>query len=73
MAGPLDEYRFDQLDRRLDKIEAKFDERLSELFEKTSALRVDLVSLQIRAGMWGAIAGVIPAILTALLLWIRNP
>lgn len=36
-----------------------------ELGEKIDALRVDVVALKVKAGLWGAVAGVIPAAIAA--------
>lgn len=41
------------------------DERMSRVEEGVVLVRLDVVSLKVRAGVWGAIAGMIPAMVGA--------
>ena len=52
----------------LDKL-AAHGERLGCIDKKVSDLRVDLAALKIRAGLWGAIAGALPALVVAV-MWV---
>lgn len=47
---------------RLSKLEAD----IHDLDNKVTMLRIDLAQLKVKAGMWGAIAGMVPAAVTAI-------
>jgi hypothetical protein len=40
--------------------------RVDGLDEKLTLIRIDVAQLKVKAGIWGAAAGMIPAIVTAL-------
>lgn len=50
----------------------KIDDRLDRIEKRLSELEVDLVSVRIKAGLWGALAGAVPMGITAFLLWMKN-
>lgn len=47
---------------KLDRLEND----LEALDEKVTLLRIDVAQLKVKAGMWGAVAGMVPALVTAL-------
>ena len=49
----------------MDKLET-LEERVDGLDEKLTLIRIDVAQLKVKAGIWGAAAGMIPAIVTAL-------
>lgn len=53
--------KLDEQDKRLDSIE-----------EKLVLLRIDVAQLKIKAGVWGAAAGMMPALITALVVFIQG-
>lgn len=50
----------------LNKIDA-LEKDIIALDEKVTLLRIDVAQLKVKAGMWGAIAGMVPALITAFL------
>jgi hypothetical protein len=50
---------------RLDLIERD----ITALDDKVTMLRIDVAQLKVKAGMWGAVAGCVPALVTALVAW----
>jgi hypothetical protein len=46
------------------------DEKVNHMDEKLTLVRIDVAALKVKAGIWGAAAGMIPAIITALAVWI---
>lgn len=46
--------------KRLDGL----DERVDSVDEKVVLLRIDVAQLKVKAGIWGAAAGMIPALVT---------
>lgn len=47
---------------RLDELERD----IRQLDDKVTLLRIDVAQLKVKAGMWGAVAGMVPALITAL-------
>lgn len=50
---------------RLDELEGD----IRALDEKVTLLRIDVAQLKIKAGMWGAIAGMVPALVAVLVAY----
>lgn len=46
---------------KLDQLERD----IIDLDEKVTLLRIDVAQLKVKAGMWGAVAGMVPALITA--------
>lgn len=42
-----------------------------KMAEEVHLIRQDIIRLQVRAGMMGALAGVLPGAITALLMWLN--
>lgn len=40
--------------------------------EKVTLLRIDVAQLKVKAGMWGAVAGMVPALVTAFVAFTSN-
>lgn len=57
--------------RRLEEIHDEHEERdevrFSKINETLASIRADIASLKVRSGVWGAVAGAIPAIVV--LVW----
>ena len=49
----------------LNRLEA-LERDISSLDDKVTLLRIDVGQLKVKAGMWGAIAGAVPALVVAL-------
>lgn len=49
----------------MNKLET-LEDRVDGLDEKLTLIRIDVAQLKVKAGIWGAAAGMIPAIVTAL-------
>lgn len=49
----------------MDKLET-LEDRVDGLDEKLTLIRIDVAQLKVKAGIWGAAAGMVPAIVTAL-------
>jgi hypothetical protein len=49
----------------MDKLDT-LEERVDALDEKLTLVRIDVAGLKVRAGVWGAVAGMIPALVTSL-------
>lgn len=47
-------------------------QRLDRIEREVSIIKVENRALEIKAGLWGALAGAIPTALAALLLWLRS-
>lgn len=47
----------------------ELDADIKALDEKVTLLRIDVAQLKIKAGIWGAVAGMIPGIISAVLLF----
>jgi hypothetical protein len=47
------------------KVDA-LDEKVESLDEKVTLVRIDVAQLKVKAGIWGAAAGMIPALITGL-------
>lgn len=56
----------------MDKLET-LEEEILALEEQVTLIRIDLAQLKVKAGMWGAVAGVIPALVTALIAFGGTP
>lgn len=54
-------YRLNDMSRRLDLLTTSM-----------TRMETEVTSLKVRAGLWGAIAGAIPALLGALLLFLKG-
>ncbi len=49
----------------MDKLET-LEDRIDAVDEKVVLLRIDVAQLKVKAGIWGAAAGMIPALVTGL-------
>lgn len=49
----------------LDKLET-LESRIDHIDETLILVRIDVAKLKVKAGMWGAVAGMVPALVTAL-------
>lgn len=47
-------------------------EQLKEIHENIRRIELDLLTLKLKAGMWGAIAGALPALITALVIYMKG-
>ena len=56
----------------LAKVEA-LDKRVEGIDEKLTLVRIDVAQLKIKAGIWGAAAGMIPALVTGLAVLFGGP
>ena len=45
---------------------------IQTLDEKLTMLRIDVAQLKVKAGVWGAAAGMIPAVITALAIFVAG-
>ncbi len=52
--------------QKVDDLDAK----VNHMDEKLTLVRIDVAALKVKAGIWGAAAGMVPAIVTALAVWI---
>lgn len=48
------------------------DERFEKLHETLEGIRSDISSLKFRSGVWGALAGMIPALAVLLVLYLES-
>ena len=55
----------------LDKLES-LEHGLDELRGEVVAVRIDVATLKVKAGMWGAAFGMVPALITALVAFISG-
>lgn len=46
--------------------------RLDGVDEKLVLVRIDVAQLKVKAGMWGAAAGLIPALVTAFVVFVQG-
>jgi hypothetical protein len=53
---------------KLDTLE----DRVDALDDKLTLVRIDVAGLKVRAGIWGAVAGLIPALVTSLAVLTGN-
>lgn len=49
----------------MDKLET-LEDRIDSVDEKVVLLRIDVAQLKVKAGVWGAAAGMVPALVTGL-------
>lgn len=63
--------KLDSIEKSLAKMETAFEVRLGSLEKNQIALRVSVAGLQVKAGVWGAVAGMIPAGV-AILYWVMQ-
>jgi hypothetical protein len=49
----------------MDKLET-LEDRIDSVDEKVVLLRIDVAQLKVKAGIWGAAAGMVPALITGL-------
>ena len=50
-----------------EKVENKIEVLLDRLHKDTTSIRVEVAKLQVKAGIWGALAGVITALVAVLM------
>ena len=55
----------------LDKLET-LEQRVDAVDEKVVLVRIDVAQLKVKSGMWGAAAGFIPALVTALVVFLSG-
>jgi hypothetical protein len=51
---------------------AEIKQEVNDLTEIVVLARIDIATLKVKAGMWGAAAGMIPAILTAIVAYVAG-
>lgn len=56
--------------QRLQSRDARIEERLEKIIRAQEALRIDIAGLQVRSGVWGAVAGLVPVLLALAMLLI---
>lgn len=63
---------FKTLNEKIDEINADNKKEHSEIFSKLNAMAADIAALKVKSGVWGFIAGAIPASITFVILYIRS-
>jgi len=61
----------DKLDEHSESLKSLGDEMNSIRIKDVPALQVEIAMLKIKAGMWGAIAGMVPAALAVVYIWLQ--
>jgi len=55
----------------LDKLDS-LEQGLEELRGEVVSVRIDVATLKVKAGIWGGVAGMIPALITALIAFLAG-
>lgn len=55
----------------LGKLE-QVDSDIKELERQVTLLRIDFAQQKVKAGMWGAVAGMVPALVAVLAIWVAG-
>ena len=63
---------FKTLNEKIDEINKDNKEEHGEIFSKLNAMAADIAALKVKSGVWGFIAGAIPASITFIVLYIRS-
>lgn len=66
------ELHFKTLNEKIDKIDKDNERDHGEFFSKINKLTADVAALKVKSGVWGFIAGAIPASITFVILYIRS-
>ena len=64
--------RLDDLKDRVGRLDERQQQEGRDTRQEITSLRVVVAGLKVKAGVWGAVAGFLPA-LAALLLWLLKP
>ncbi len=66
------ELHFKTIHEKIDGINEDNKKAHGEIFTKLNAMAADIVALKVKSGVWGFIAGAIPASITFIVLYIRS-
>ena len=66
------ELHFKTLNEKIDKIDKDNERDHGKFFYKINKLTADVAALKVKSGVWGFIAGAIPASITFVILYIRS-
>ncbi len=66
------ELHFKTIHEKIDEINKDNKKEHGEIFTKLNAMAADIVKLNVKSGVWGFVAGAIPASIALLILYIRS-
>ncbi len=55
-----------------EKLDGKLDKKITELHEKLNRMNTDIVTLKLKAGVWGLCGAAIPACITLAVIVLKN-
>ena len=66
------ELHFKTIHEKIDEINVDNKKEHGEIFSKLNAMAADIAALKVKSGVWGFIAGAIPASITLVILYLRS-
>ena len=66
------ELHFATINKSIDKLDKNNREAHTEIFSEIKIINTDVATLKVKSGIWGFIAGIIPATITLIVLYIKN-